>query len=50
MIFISYVPWLFALIGLLVYALTTHKSVGLILLGCGTLVGLMSVAQHVVKF
>ena len=32
------VPALVALVGLLIYALTAHKQVGLVVMGCGLLV------------
>ncbi len=44
------VPALIALVGLLVYALSTHKQIGLVMFGCGLLVAVYLVAGHVTRF
>lgn len=41
------IPALVAVFGLLVYALSVHKSVGLVVMGCGLLVAVYMVAGHV---
>ena len=43
------VPALVALVGLLIYALTAHKQVGLVVMGCGLLVAVYLVAGHVTR-
>ena len=43
------VPALVALVGLLIYALTAHKQVGLVVMGCGLLVAVYIVAGHVTR-
>ncbi len=49
MIVIATIPALVALIGLLVYALTTHKTAGLVVMGCGLVVVVYVLAGHVVR-
>ncbi len=44
------IPALVALVGLLVYALSAHKQVGLIAFACGLLVCVYLVAGHVTHF
>lgn len=43
------IPALVALIGLLVYALTAHKTLGLIAFACGLLVTVYLLAGHVTR-
>ena len=43
------VPALVALVGLLIYALTPHRSIGLVVLGCGLLVAVYMVAGRVTR-
>jgi len=51
MTLIMTLPVLAIIIGLLIYGLTTHKTMGLIIFGCGLLVALWMVgAQHTIKF
>ncbi len=42
-------PALIALVGLLVYALSAHKQIGVVTFGCGLLVVAYLLAQHVTR-
>lgn len=44
------VPALVALVGLLTYALTAHKQIGIVTFACGLLVTVYLVAGHVTRF
>jgi hypothetical protein len=43
------IPALFALAGLLIYALTAHKHLGLVVMGCGLLVAVYLLSGRVTR-
>ncbi|GAC1529102.1 MAG: hypothetical protein NVS2B6_17190 [Thermoleophilaceae bacterium] len=49
MTLIAILPALVALVGLLIYALTSHKQLGLVVLGCGLVVVMYVLSGHVVR-
>ena len=49
MIVIATIPALVALLGLLIYALTSHKIAGLVVMGCGLVVVMYVLSGHVVR-
>ncbi len=48
MIVISTIPFIVMVLGILIYALTSHKTAGLVVMGCGLVVLMYVLSTHVV--